>query len=115
MSLWTPGGEHEVPGSGPEAPTLREAEDDLGDCFPAATECDFDRVGIEPGGSVSFRAEAFDAAGLPLGPAKASWKVEGLDACARCRWPVASRWRFCAWCGKKNAGAMVVAVGRNRR
>lgn len=43
------------------------------------------------------------------------WKVEGLDSCSRCRWPVASRWRFCGWCGKKNAGAMDVSVGRKRR
>jgi hypothetical protein len=42
------------------------------------------------------------------------WKVEGLDSCSRCRWPVASRWRFCACCGKKNAGAMDVSVRRKR-
>jgi len=29
------------------------------------------------------------------------WKVEGLSACPRCRWPTASRWRFCAWCGRR--------------
>ena len=43
------------------------------------------------------------------------WKVEGLDGCARCRWPVASRWRFCAWCGRKNLGAMDVSARRGRR
>jgi serine/threonine protein kinase len=43
------------------------------------------------------------------------WKVEGLDPCERCRWPMASRWRFCAWCGKKNSAAMQVSIGRRRR
>ncbi len=43
------------------------------------------------------------------------WKVENVDACGRCRWPMVSRWRFCAWCGKKNVGAMVVSVGRSKR
>jgi serine/threonine-protein kinase len=43
------------------------------------------------------------------------WKIAGLESCKRCRWPVASRWRFCAWCGKKNASALDVTVGRKRR
>jgi serine/threonine-protein kinase len=34
------------------------------------------------------------------------WKVEGLDSCTRCRWPFVSRWRFCAWCGRRNALAL---------
>ena len=36
------------------------------------------------------------------------WKVEGLSGCPRCRWPFVSRWRFCAWCGRRNAGALLV-------
>lgn len=36
------------------------------------------------------------------------WKVEGLPACTHCRWPVVSRWRFCGWCGKRNAHALDV-------
>ena len=43
------------------------------------------------------------------------WKIEGLEPCERCRWPMASRWRFCAWCGKKNSAAMQVSIGRRRR
>jgi serine/threonine-protein kinase len=36
------------------------------------------------------------------------WKVEGLPPCERCRWPFVSRWRFCAWCGRRNPRALVV-------
>ncbi|MEZ4332476.1 MAG: serine/threonine-protein kinase [Myxococcota bacterium] len=43
------------------------------------------------------------------------WKVEGLEPCERCRWPIAARWRFCAWCGKKNSAALLVSTGRRRR
>ncbi|HPG24975.1 MAG: protein kinase [Spirochaetaceae bacterium] len=44
------------------------------------------------------------------------WRVEGLPPCARCRWPFVSRWRFCAWCGRKNTRAMdVTAVRRSER
>lgn len=44
------------------------------------------------------------------------WKVVGMPPCTRCRWPVAPRWRFCAWCGKKNTEAMTVKpAGRGRR
>lgn len=39
------------------------------------------------------------------------WKVEGLPPCDRCRWPFVSRWRFCAWCGRRNPRAMVVGRG----
>jgi len=40
------------------------------------------------------------------------WKVEGLAACTHCRWPVAPRWRFCGWCGKRNARALDVRGAR---
>jgi hypothetical protein len=43
------------------------------------------------------------------------WKVAGLESCKRCQWPAASRWRFCAWCGKKNSKALDVSIGRKRR
>lgn len=43
------------------------------------------------------------------------WKVEGLEPCDRCRWPMATRWRFCGWCGKKNSSALLVSTGRRRR
>lgn len=43
------------------------------------------------------------------------WKVEGLRACARCRWPVVSRWRFCGWCGRKNKGALDVRGPNGRK
>jgi hypothetical protein len=42
------------------------------------------------------------------------WRVEGLPRCSRCRWSIASRWRFCGWCGKKNAGALDVSPRRRR-
>ena len=38
----------------------------------------------------------------------AGWKVDGLPPCERCRWPFVSRWRFCAWCGRRNPRALVV-------
>ena len=43
-----------------------------------------------------------------------AWKIEGLGSCERCRWPLAPRWRFCAWCGKKNASAMRVSIDKRR-
>lgn len=36
------------------------------------------------------------------------WRVEGLKGCQRCDWPMVPRWRFCAWCGRRNARAMIV-------
>lgn len=36
------------------------------------------------------------------------WKLEGLAPCRRCRWPVAPRWRYCAWCGRRNDRALSV-------
>lgn len=39
------------------------------------------------------------------------WRVEGLAPCERCRWPHVPRWRFCGWCGKKNAAALDVGRG----
>ncbi len=41
------------------------------------------------------------------------WRVKGLKGCTRCDWPMAPRWRFCGWCGRRNAQAL--AVGRGRR
>jgi serine/threonine-protein kinase len=43
------------------------------------------------------------------------WRVEGLARCGRCQWSIASRWRFCGWCGKRNAGALDVSAPRSRR
>ncbi len=31
------------------------------------------------------------------------WKIEGLVPCRRCRWPTSESWRFCAWCGRRQA------------
>jgi len=31
------------------------------------------------------------------------WKVEGLAGCRRCHWPTTDRWRFCAWCGRRQS------------
>ncbi|MEZ4219209.1 MAG: serine/threonine-protein kinase [Myxococcota bacterium] len=38
------------------------------------------------------------------------WKVESLPPCPSCRWPMAPRWRWCAWCGRRNAAAL--SIGR---
>lgn len=46
-------------------------------------------------------------------PVSKPWKIEGLGGCARCRWPFVPRWRFCAWCGRRNAKAL--AVGGRRQ
>ncbi|MHA7836376.1 MAG: serine/threonine-protein kinase [bacterium] len=44
------------------------------------------------------------------------WRVAGLPRCTRCRWAIGPRWRFCGWCGKRNATALDVSVrGRRRR
>jgi serine/threonine-protein kinase len=40
------------------------------------------------------------------------WRVEGLHGCPRCDWPMVPRWRFCGWCGRRNAHALVVGRGR---
>jgi len=32
-----------------------------------------------------------------------AWKVEGLTPCRKCRWPTTDRWRFCAWCGRRQS------------
>lgn len=29
------------------------------------------------------------------------WKVEGLAPCKKCRWPTSDRWRYCAWCARR--------------
>lgn len=43
------------------------------------------------------------------------WKVENMTRCKRCRWPSAPRWRFCAWCGRKNHAALTVRSGGRTR
>jgi len=42
------------------------------------------------------------------------WTEPGLSKCGRCRWPVAPRWRFCAWCGRGQKQALSVSNGRRR-
>ncbi|MCR9096242.1 MAG: serine/threonine-protein kinase [bacterium] len=42
------------------------------------------------------------------------WKVEGLATCPHCRWSVAPRWRFCGWCGKRNARALEIERKKRR-
>ena len=34
---------------------------------------------------------------------KRPWSEPDLPPCPRCRWPSAPRWRFCAWCGRKDS------------
>lgn len=41
-----------------------------------------------------------------------AWRVEGLKGCERCDWPMVPRWRFCGWCGRRNAHALVVERGK---
>ena len=43
------------------------------------------------------------------------WRSEGLPPCSKCRWPMAPRWRFCGWCGRKNAGALSIGKARGGR
>jgi len=44
------------------------------------------------------------------------WKSEGLPPCTKCRWPMAPRFRYCGWCGRKNAGALSIGkAGRSSR
>jgi serine/threonine-protein kinase len=39
---------------------------------------------------------------------KRVWREPDLPPCPRCRWPTAPRWRFCAWCGRRDAKALKV-------
>ena len=41
---------------------------------------------------------------------KRPWTEPDLTPCKRCRWPTAPRWRYCAWCGRKDSGALQVAA-----
>ncbi len=43
---------------------------------------------------------------------KRAWSEPDMPPCPRCRWASAPRWRFCAWCGRKDNKAL--KVGRRR-
>lgn len=43
------------------------------------------------------------------------WRIGGLPQCGRCRWAIVPRWRFCAWCGKRNTAALDVSLVRRGR
>lgn len=78
-------------------------------CFPGRFEPSGKRPPLDPKAERTCRRKGCEGQLRPFmrycpickTKVQRPWKVEGMKPCTRCHWPTTDRWRFCAWCGRR--------------